>query len=271
MIRSEIAFVDFKNNPEAAREAINAWIEKETDDKIKNLIPSNGISSLTNMIVANAVYFKESWFQSFDEMKTVRGRFTTAERKDIFVNMMETTGRFLYGRSDVLQCYALDLPYTGKTLSMTILLPKNHYRGVRDLAYNLTPNRLRNLLDNMYPREVEVYVPKFEVEDTFELSSVLNKMGLRSLFDPSRVDLSGFTGLREFTVDSVLHKAFVKVDEKGTEAAAATGVVSSRSAWPEEPTIFNADYPFVFFIRDRISNVILFIGTVQKPPEVDEE
>ncbi|XP_054722314.1 leukocyte elastase inhibitor-like [Uloborus diversus] len=271
MIRSEIAFVDFENNPEAAREAINAWVEKETNDKIKDLIPSNGISSLTKMIIANAIYFKESWLQPFNELKTARRRFTTAERKEIFVNMMQTRGRFLYGKSEELNCYALDLPYTGNTLSMTILLPKNRYRGVRDLAYNLTPNRLRNLLADMYPREVVAYVPKFKVEDTFELSSVLNKMGLRSLFDPRRVDLSGFTGLREFTVDSVLHKAFVNVDEKGTEAAAATAVITSRSARPLGPATFNADYPFVFFIRDSISNVILFIGTVQNPPEVDKE
>ncbi|GIX67888.1 leukocyte elastase inhibitor [Caerostris extrusa] len=267
MLNREIAFVDFENNAEASREEINTWVEKETQQKIKDLIPSNGISSLTKMVVANAVYFKESWQQPFDEQRTIRQRFTLSSRHEIFVSMMNTRGRFLYGKSEELQCNAVELPYAGNALSMTILLPKNRYNGVDVLANSLTPERLRNLLLDLYPREVLVSIPKFKMEDSFELSSVLSKMGLRTLFDTRRVDLSGFTGQREFAVDAVHHKSFIDVNEEGTEAAGATSVISSRSARPIGPAAFIADYPFVYFIRDNLSNVILFLGTVQKPPE----
>ncbi|GFQ68893.1 leukocyte elastase inhibitor [Trichonephila clavata] len=267
MLSREIAFLDFANKAEESRDEINAWVEKETQQKIKDLIPANGITPLTRMVVANAVYFKESWQLPFDEQKTARRRFTLSNRKEIFVSMMNTRGRFLYGKSEELQCYALELPYAGNALSMTILLPNNRYNGVDVLANNLTPERLRNLLYDLYPREVMVSIPKFKMEDSFELSFVLNKMGLRTLFDTRRVDLSGFTGQKEFSVDAVHHKSYIDVNEEGTEAAAATSIISSRSARVIGPAAFIADYPFVYFIRDNLSNVILFLGTVQKPPE----
>lgn len=267
MLADDIAFLDFKSSAEESREIINTWVEKETQQRIKDLIPAGGIDGLTNMVIANAVYFKEAWLQPFEPQRTARRRFTTPSRHEVFVTMMSTKGRFLYGKSEELRCYAIELPYTGNTLSMTILLPNNRYSGIDILTNNLTPERLRNLLADMYPREVMVSIPKFKLEDSFELSSTLSKMGLRSLFDPRRVDLSGFTGIREFTVDAVHHKTFIDVNEKGTEAAAATAVITSRSARPIGPAAFIADYPFVYFIRDNISNTILFLGTVQKPPE----
>lgn len=267
LLDNDIAFVDFQNKAEEAREIINTWIEKQTQQRIKDLVPANGVDALTNMVIANAVYFKEAWLQPFEPQKTARRRFTTSSRKEIFVTMMSTKGRFLYGKSEELQCYALEMPYAGNTLSMTILLPNNRYSGVDILSNNLTPERLRNLLADMYPREVMVSIPKFKIEDSYELSSVLNKMGLRTLFDPRRVDLSGFTGQRDFFVDSVHHKTFIDVNEEGTEAAAATAIISSRSARPIGPAAFIADFPFIYFIRDNLSNAILFLGTVQKPPE----
>lgn len=267
ILDNDISFLDFKSTPEESREIINTWVEKQTQQRIKNLIPAGGIDALTNMVIANAVYFKEAWLQPFEPHRTARRRFTTPSRKEIFVKMMTTKGRFLYGKSEELHCYAIELPYTGNTLSMTILLPNNRYNGIDIVANNLTPDRLRNLLADMYPREVLVSIPKFKMEDSFELSSTLNKMGLRTLFDPRRVDLSGFTGMREFTVDKVHHKTFIDVNEEGTEAAAATAIISSRSARPLGPAAFIADYPFVYFIRDTLSNAILFLGTVQKPPE----
>ncbi|KAG8190680.1 hypothetical protein JTE90_001289 [Oedothorax gibbosus] len=268
MLDNDIAFADFQNKPAEARDQINSWVEQETQQRIKDLIPADAISPLTKMVVANAVYFKESWQQTFDPLQTARRKFTTPSRKDIFVNMMNTRGRFIYGKSEELQCYALELPYAGNTLSMTILLPNNRYSGVDILANNLTPQRLQNLfLNDMYPREVKVSLPKFKMEDSFELSSVLEKMGLRTLFDRRRVDLSGFTGQREFPVDAVIHKSFIDVNEEGTEAAAATAILSSRSARPIGPASFIADYPFIYLIRDTLSDLILFLGTVQKPPE----
>ncbi|KFM74881.1 Plasminogen activator inhibitor 2, partial [Stegodyphus mimosarum] len=240
-------------------------------NKLNRKSSADGIDFLTNMVIANAVYFKEAWQQPFEAHKTARRRFTTSSRQEIFVNMMQTRGRFLYGKNEELQCYALELPYAGNDLSMTILLPNNRYNGVDVLANNLTPQRLRNLLADMYPREVMVTIPKFKIENNFELSVVLNKMGLRTLFDTRRVDLSGFTGRKEFTVDAVLHKSFIDVNEEGTEAAAATAIITSRSARPIGPASFNADYPFIYFIRDNLSNVILFLGTMKKPPEFGSE
>jgi len=267
ILENEIAFLDFRKDAEQAREVINTWVEDQTQKRIKDIIPPNSLDAFTNMVIANAVYFKESWEQTFDLDKTARRRFTTPTRNDIFVNMMSTRGNFMYGKSEELQCYALEMPYSGNRLSMIILLPKNRYSGVDNLSHSLTPDKLRNLFSDMYPRDVMVNIPKFKFEDSFELSSVLSKMGLRSLFDSRRVDLSGFTGQREFFVDSVNHKTFIDVNEEGTEAAASTVVITSRSARPIGPASFNADYPFVYFIRDNISNAILFLGTVQKPPE----
>lgn len=271
LIESDIAFTNFENQPEVAREAINAWVEAQTEQKIQDLIPSGAINTLTRMVIANAVYFKESWLQQFDPEQTRRRRFMLPSRREMFVDMMNIRGRFLYGISEDLKCTALEMPYTGNELSMVILLPSNKFYGLDILSSLLTPEKLRNLLSEMYPREVLVSIPKFHIEDSFELSSALNKMGMRTLFDPSRVDLSGFTGRREFTVDGVHHKSFIDVNEEGTEAAAATAVLASRTARPLGPAAFIADHPFMFFIQDNLSNVILFMGTVRKPSEATKK
>lgn len=267
MLYKNVAFVDFRNHTEKARKIINTWVERYTHRRIRDLIPPHTIDKMTKMVIANAVYFKEKWLQPFEPQNTCRREFTTSSLKTIFVPMMSTKGMFLYGKSYELHCSVLEIPYSDNGMSMVILLPDKIHHGVDNLVNRLNPATLINLQESMLPREVLVSIPKFKVEDTYELSHILQKMGLKTLFDKKRVNLSAFTGNREFVVNSIRHKTLVDVNELGTEAAASTDMFHFRSAVPSGRVIFRANHPFVYFILDNSSNTILFLGTVRQPHE----
>ena len=267
MLYKNVAFVDFRNHAEQARKIINTWVEHFTNRRIRNLIPPRSINKMTKMVIANAVYFKEKWLQPFEPQNTSRRKFITSSLKTIFVPMMSTKGMFLHGKNYDLHCSVLEIPYSDNGMSMMILLPNKVLYGVENLVNQLNPTTLRNLQESMLPREVLVSIPKFKVEDTYELSRILSKMGLKTLFDKKRVNLSGFTGSKEFVVDSIRHKTLVDVNEVGTEAAASTGMFYYRSAAPSGRVVFTADHPFVYLILDNSSNTILFLGTVRQPHE----
>lgn len=265
---NNMAFVDFRTNSEYARLGINKWVEDQTNGKITELIPPNSIGPLTKMVVVNAVYFKKDWLHQFDAQLTRPQRFTVSFNEETIVDMMKLKGNFLYGVSEALQCTALEIPYSGKDLSMFILLPHGQFLGLEgldNLVRQLTQERFQELLDLMYSVDVEVSLPKFRIEDSFELSNALQSLGVQQLFDAGKADLSGFTGTRDLSVSSVRHKAFIDVNEQGTEAAAATSILVSRTARPAQPAAFTADRPFLFLIQDKLSKTILFTGTVVRP------
>ena len=256
--------VDFSRETEKARKTINAWVEKQTKDKIKNLIPKNILTRLTRLVLTNAIYFKGDWASKFKEEKTQEEFFYTKSDKKIKVPLMHQTETFRYGQTDQLQI--LELPYKGEQLSMVVLLPKGR-NDLGRLEKNLKPENLKNWLKKLRKRKVEVYLPKFKLTSKFSLSNILEKMGMPFAFDKpaGTADFSGMDGRRELFISAVLHKAFVEVNEEGTEAAAATAVVMSLRSMPTPPPVFRADHPFVFIIRDNPTGSILFMGRLANP------
>ncbi|MHC5161918.1 MAG: serpin family protein, partial [Planctomycetota bacterium] len=166
-----------------------------------------------------------------------------------------------YGQSDTLQL--LELTYKGEDLSMLILLPKEK-DGLADMEKELTTRNLAEWQKKMHKQEVEVFLPKFKMTSQFSLAETLEKMGMPDAFDVGKADFSGMTGNKDLFISAVLHKAFVEVNEEGTEAAAATGVMMSLSMALEQP-VFRADHPFVFIIKDNNTGSILFVGRVVDP------
>ncbi|XP_013779833.1 serpin B3-like [Limulus polyphemus] len=260
-----ITRVDFRADPEGSRQFINQWVEDQTNNKIKDLLPPFSVNPTTNFVIANAVYFKGTWLKQFDTKNNRKARFLTGPGQQKVVDMMFTTDVFLYGISEVLRCTAVELPYSGQELSMVILLPHQSNSSLDNLIRLITPSRLQELSNSMYPHQVVLYLPKFHIENDFDLAGTLQHLGLRDIFNPVFADLSGFTGYRDITVDAVRHKTYVDVNEEGTEAAAATGILATRISKPDGPTLFKANHPFLFFIRNNRLNLIVFMGTVNSP------
>jgi serpin B len=261
---AELARVDF-NQPEAARETINKWVEDNTQEKIKNLIPSASAVQGARLVLTNAVYFKGDWHDPFDKNRTRDQDFHVSTTRDVKTPLMQQQHRLRYATGEGLQL--LELPYGDGSLSMVVLLP-NKVDGLGELEEKLTAASLQNLRAGASSREVIVFLPKFRTTAEFQLGGILKSMGMASAFDPSTADFSGMTGKKELFISAVLHKAFVDVNEEGTEAAAATGVVMRPMAMrrpPEPPPVFRADHPFVFLIRDNRNGAILFLGRVTDP------
>jgi serpin B len=239
--------VDFIRAAETVREIINTWVEKETRDKIKNLIPPGALSSLTRLVLTNAIYFKGNWARQFEKDKTIDAPFTLTNGRKVNVPMMNQTANFGYMEADNFQ--ALELPYVDNELSMIILLPKR-FDGLGDFEKKMNPEDLSNWLTKLCSRKVIVSVPRFKMTSQFGLAGVLKSMGMRDAFSTS-ADFSGMNGRKDLFISAVIHKAYVDVNEEGTEAAA--------------PPVFRADRSFLFLIRDNHSGSILFIGRVMNP------
>jgi len=254
--------VDFVRAAETARNTINAWVEKKTNDKIKDLISKGVLDSMTRLVLTNAIYFKGNWARQFKENRTKDSPFTLANGRNIDVGMMNQKAEFGYTETDTFQ--ALEMPYVDEELSMVILLPKQ-FDALDEFEKTLTPDNLKQWLAKIHKREVVVFVPKFKMTSQFSLASVLKSMGMKDAFS-SKADFSGINGKKDLFISAVIHKAYVEVNEEGTEAAAATGVVMKlTSVGPVSIPVFRADHPFLFLIRDNQTGGILFIGRVANP------
>ena len=259
---AELAQVDF-NQPDAARETINKWVEDKTQDKIKNLIPSPSSIKGARLVLTNAVYFKGDWKDQFNKSLTKDQPFHVTADQLIKAPLMHQKHKFRYAAVDDVQL--LDMPYGDGSLSMVALLPMKT-DGLGQLEEKLSTASLDKWLGEARTRDVTVFFPKFRTTAEFQLAGELKAMGMPSAFDSS-ADFSGIDGKKDLLISAVLHKAFVDVNEEGTEAAAATGVVVRPMAMrrPDPPVIFRADHPFVFMIRDNRSGSILFLGRVVDP------
>ena len=261
--------VDFRGQPQDARIRINDWVSEETGGRIEDLLSPDAIDRFTRLVLANAVYFKAEWQLPFDERATSRGPFYGLDGSESRVDMMRQTANFSYAQGDGYQ--AVELPYKGGDMSMVILLPDEGRFG--DIERSLDADRLGAVLEGLETRRVRLTMPKFELEATLGLADTLEGMGMPNAFDEKKAEFQGMDGLSCLAGDDecllisdVVHKAFVSVDEDGTEAAAATAVVVgiTKSVIIEEPVELTIDRPFVFLIRDRETGTVLFLGRVVK-------
>jgi serpin B len=257
--------VDFVTAAEGVRKTINAWVEKETKDKIKNLIAPGVLNSLTRLVLTNAIYFKGNWASQFKKENTKNAPFTLSDGGKVDVPMMNQTAKFGYMENKDLQ--ALELPYVENELSMVIFLPKR-VDGLAEMEKSLTCENLAKWQARLRKRKVIVSVPKFKLTSQFSLAGVLRSMGMGDAFSPGAADFSGINGRSDLFISAVIHKAYVDVNEEGTEAAAATAVtVGITSVMPQQPPVFRADHPFFFLIRDNQSKSTLFLGRLTNPKQ----
>ncbi|MEI6891760.1 MAG: serpin family protein [Pontiella sp.] len=255
---SDIEPVDFKRETETARLRINQWVETKTDGKIKDLIGKGTLTSATRLVLANAIYFKGNWANPFRKEATRNAPFSIQPDTEVQVPMMVQVDVFNLAQTPNFQ--ALELPYAGNDLSMIVLLP-NTPDGLATVEEALTPESLASL--PFSPQNVRVQLPKFKFEWKFELSKMLEAMGMPLAFS-NQADFSGMDGSKDLALDFVIHQAFIEVNEEGTEAAAATAVAVGTRAILRPPT-FIANHPFLFLIRENSTGVILFIGRVTHP------
>ena len=256
-----LRLLDFAQDPEAARVTINDWVGEQTEDRIQDLIPPGVIDALTRLVLTNAIYFNAAWAEPFETDLTTDGPFHLLDGGEVVVPMMQQTTELGYAEGQGYQ--ALELPYDGRELAMVILLPQEgQFEAFED---SLNASRVEAILESLTYRQVALTLPRFRVESAFSLAEALQAMGMPDAFAPDRADFSGMDGARNLYIGDVLHKAFVSVDEAGTEAAAATAVVMKVTGIPEAPVEVRVDRPFVFLIRDLGTGTILFVGRVVNP------
>lgn len=253
---------DFINNHEAEREEINHWVEKQTQEKIKDILAKGTLNPNTRMVLVNAIYFKADWLSEFDPNNTYDASFHLLDGSETQVKMM---GDFFssvpYLSGDGFQ--TIELPYAGETAAMTILVPDEG--NFAAFESTLDAAKLNEILGALQPSSVQLGLPKFKFESQFSLPDQLAGMGMPSAFNPDLADFSGMTGNRDLFISDVIHKAFVAVDEKGTEAAAATIAIMELAMAPASNISLTIDRPFIFLIRDTVSGQILFVGRVVNP------
>jgi serpin B len=259
---AELATVDFERPAEAAA-TINAWVEKKTRDKIKDLVPPTAIDPVnTRLILTNAVYFKADWTEPFDRDDTRPGPFHLLSGTSVEVPLMHKTDVFRWRTADGFAL--LEMPYGQGQLSMVILLP-DASDGLAALEAELTEANLRRWHSELKPASVKVTLPRFKLESSLSLGETLGKLGMVRAFQPQDDNFLGITAETPQWLYAVLHKAYVDVNEQGTEAAAATMIGMMAGGIPPPPPTFIADHPFVFLIRDKLSGAILFLGRVVDP------
>lgn len=267
--QSEITPLDFAGNSEGSRKFINQWASNKTNNLIKNVLPMGSVTPLSVLFLVNAIYFKGDWELQFDKNKTKPNDFYVTPSSIMQVDMMNIrTDKFRSGTNSQLDCKILELPYKGGLFSMVLLLP-NSLDGLSDLETKLTPALLNSIESDLIKQETIVSIPKFEMLSTFNLKNPLMSLGIRDLLDPFQADFSKMFSnpSSDIAVTSVVHKAFVRVDEEGTEAAAVTVIGIGITSVQPPPFTFIANHPFMFLIREKQTGSILFMGRYTKPKQ----
>lgn len=269
LYKAELETVDFISNADAARLNINTWVEKQTHEKIKDLLAEGDVDSLTRLVLVNAIYFKGSWERKFTEEHTREQQFKINKNESKPVKMMFQKAKFPLAFIPDLNCQILELPYAGKDLSMLIMLPnamEDDTTGLQKLESALTYENFVEWTqpDMMDLLEVEVSLPRFRMEETYDMKALLVSLGMVDAFDSERADFSSLSPNNDLVLSKVVHKSFVEVNEEGTEAAAATGAIMMMRCLMR-PERFHADHPFLFFIRHNPSKSVLFYGRVCSP------
>jgi serpin B len=255
-----LRIVDFIGETELSRITINDWVSDETEGRIKDLIPQGAINQMTRLVLTNAIYFNAAWQYPFEKDATSPGVFYLVNGDEVTVPMMEQQESFSYIKGDNYQ--VVELPYDGQELSMVIILPDPGQFAL--FEETIEYQKIKGIIESLERREVRLRMPKFEFDSSFSLKKALTEMGMPVAFSEG-ADFSGMTGKKDLFISDVIHKAFVSVDEAGTEAAAATSVIMELTAMPETPLEVTLNRPFIFLIRDIETGAILFVGRVINP------
>jgi len=255
----KIKAVDFAESEEV-RLKINAWVENQTESKIKDLVAPGVLDSLTRLVLANAIYFYGDWLKKFEPNLTSEAAFFGSAGEGV-VQMMGQRGTFRYGEWNGLQ--AIELPYTGDGVSMLVLLPAAQ-DGLAALEGSLSGENLETWMSGLAETEVDLFLPRFELSSAFRLDDALKNLGMVDAFS-QQADFSGMNGMQDLFISAALHKAFISVNEEGTEAAAASAVVMTLKSVQFPAVVFRADHPFLFLIREKTTGCILFMGRFTDP------
>lgn len=262
---AEAQNIDFGQSEQSLK-VINKWVEDKTHEKIKNLLPKGTITPLTRVVLVNAVYFKGDWEQKFDKKNTQKEKFFVTPKKSVNVDMMHADGnKYMLEMVDELDSNVLIMPYKGDRIEMLIILPKDDKIAVESVEEKLSSFDLSKLRFESSKVKLNLSIPKFEVESTHELLPVMQKMGVKDMFNLDAADFSGMTGDKSLSVSAVVQKAFIKVNEEGSEAAAATGMVMMMRSMPMPPMEFKVNRPFLFMIKDKLTGLVLFSGKISDP------
>lgn len=256
-----LRLVDFVNAPEASRQLINEWVSEQTEQKIKDLLPQGSINPLSRLVLTNAIYFKASWQAQFMAESTREEPFTLLDGSKTAVQMMHNSTSLRYARSADFQ--AVEIPYEGNKLAMLVVVPNQGQFAQVESA--LDAAQIASIIESLSGYEVNLGLPRFKVESSYNLVAPLQTLGLENAFIPGKADFSGMDGTDDLYISTIEHKAYINVDEKGTEAAAATAVVVAMKAMPAEVITLTIDRPFLYFILDRQTSSLLFMGRLVKP------
>lgn len=263
-----IKTLDFRSHPEPSREIINSWVEDKTNQKIKDLLSPGHINNDTQLVLTNAVYFMSNWALTFSKRATRDLPFTLIDGTKMNCPQMFQQAHLSY--LDTKDFHGISLPYKGHGMEMILFLPKK-LAGLQALENKLSTSNLNMWINQFKHQEVQVTLPRFRFSYGDSMVNSLKRMGVKKAFSAEKADFSGMTKKKELFFSEVIHKAFVAVDEEGTEAAAATAVIMTLGASPlmakREPKIFKADHPFLFIIRHKKTGAILFMGRLMDPKE----
>ncbi|MEX2140670.1 MAG: serpin family protein [Pirellulales bacterium] len=262
--QAELGQVDFQTQTEAARQSINRWVVQQTAGKIEDLLPPGSLEQRTKLVLTNAIYFKGNWATPFKKTATRDMDFKLSSSQNSRVPMMQMTEDFRFARLDRIK--VLQMPYTGGQLAMVIVLPDD-VDGLAKVEEQLSPATWKQWTSALKVANVSVRLPRFKMTSEFKLNESLSELGMPLAFEEGSADFSGMNGKHDLFISAALHKAFVDVNEEGTEAAAATGIVVTplSAVVPSKPEEFHADHPFLFAIVDNRAGSVLFLGRVLDP------
>uniref|UniRef100_A0A8C8XZ62 Serpin B8 n=1 Tax=Panthera leo TaxID=9689 RepID=A0A8C8XZ62_PANLE len=262
---AELEQLSFAKAAEQSRKHINTWVSKKTEGKIQDLLPDSSIDAQTRLVLVNAIYFKGRWNEQFNKMYTSEMPFKINQKEQRPVQMMFQEATFKLAYIEEVQAQVLEVPYVGEELSMLILLPDDNV-DLSSVEKHLTYEKFRAWTkpDCMKSTEVEVFLPRFKLEEDYDMESVLQRLGMVDAFQGDKADFSAMSAERDLCLSKFVHKSVVEVNEEGTEAAAASAVVVVECCMVSGPR-FCADHPFLFFIRHNAANSILFCGRFSAP------
>jgi serpin B len=255
-----LRLVDYTRDTEGAREAINDWVSDQTEERIPELLAQGAVDPSTLLVLVNAIYLKAAWGTPFNEGLTNTAVFTRLDGSPMDVQMMQLSTGLPYAAGDGWR--AVDLPYVGGGLSMLVIVPDD--LAAFEVSFNAT--RLDGIVAGLESRQVALGLPRFGTETKVELAPVLATLGMPTAFGGG-ADFSGITTEASLLIDAVIHQANIDVDEKGTEAAAATAVVMRESAGPSGDVELTVDRPFIYALRDLETGAVLFLGRITEPAE----